>query len=63
MEVRGYEGREAILVVWGELTNGPLLCTEEGYRRRMSGEEAPVIGFPISDIEGPHDGAQSAKAT
>ena len=63
VEVKGYKGKEAVLVVWREVRNGLLLCTEVGFRRKMSGEDAPVIGFPTGDIKGLHDEAQSAGAS
>ena len=49
---RGYEDKEALPVAWGGVKNGVLLCTEESFRRRISGEDAPAIGFPFSDIKG-----------
>ncbi len=48
--VQGYDGKTAVLRIWESLGRGLLLCTEEGYHRKMSGQEAPAVGFPLWDV-------------
>lgn len=50
--VRGFGGHSAVLLVWDVRPKGLLLCTEDGFGRLTRGKDAPVIGFPLSDIVG-----------
>ena len=62
--VEGFRGKRATLYVWKPLgEQGLVLCTEDGYRRRMAGDEdAPAVGFPMTDIRGrAEDGEKSAE--
>jgi hypothetical protein len=52
VRVEGYGGRAAVLLVWEDFGRGVALCSEEGYQRLLEGAEAPVVGFPRSDIKG-----------
>lgn len=46
-------GREGVLVVWEDRGRGLVLTTEGGFRRAMAGDpNAPLVGFPRSDISG-----------
>jgi hypothetical protein len=52
VRVEGYGGRVAILRVWESLGGGLALCSEAGYQRMSRGEDAPEVGFPLSDVKG-----------
>lgn len=50
--VRGYKGREAILRVWETRVGGLVLSSEDGYRRLVEGDPtAPLVGFPVRDVD------------
>lgn len=53
VKIQGFAGKEGELVVWEVREKGLMLCTDEGYQSLIEGREAPVIGFPLSDIVGP----------
>src|SRR5207249_1674885 len=50
VEVEGYDGKRAVLIVWEVRPRGLLLCVEEGFQHLLSGREAPTVGFPFSDV-------------
>ena len=50
--VTGYLGKTAVLRVWHVGPKGVWCCTEDGFRRRLLGEEAPVVGYPVRDVTG-----------
>ena len=58
VRVLGLGGKRAVLYVWADKGHGLLLCTESGFKRRMLGEDAPAVGFPMCDIEGSHNDGQ-----
>ena len=50
--VRGFNGSEAVLVVWEQRARGFVLCTEAGYRGLLQGKEEALVGYPSGDIVG-----------
>lgn len=52
VQVQGWGGKRGILRVWEVRLKGLLLTTEEGFKKLLAGEEAPNIGYPMSDIRG-----------
>ena len=52
VRVEGFGGQTATLRVWEELGRGLVLCSEDGYERLTRGDEAPLVGFPWSNIKG-----------
>ena len=51
VRVVGFEGKEAVLWVWGTCKTGVLLTTAEGFAVLSEGREAPYVGFPLRDIK------------
>lgn len=53
VEVKGFRGDRAVLRVWeARGDRGLLLCSESGFERLVAGSEAPLVGYPMSDVVG-----------
>ncbi|GEM_PF-2700820 len=50
--VQGFLQKWAILRVWRVGDKGIWCCTEDGYKRKLAGEDAPTVGYPTSDVRG-----------
>lgn len=54
--VRGLGDREVVLRVWEDRGRGVTLSSESGYQRALAGDpDAPLVGFPRSDVRGVAD--------
>ena len=62
VRVEGFQGHSAVLYVWDDRDAGVFLCTEEGFRSKMAGGDAVVVGYPHRDIQGLYRADEKAGA-
>jgi hypothetical protein len=48
--VEGFRGERGVLRVWNIHDVGYGLTSERGFEALIRGEDAPIVGFPRSDV-------------